>query len=167
MGGTSDDDRRRMVRLVTIVLQGPEQVVPALEDLAQCGFSTSQMGLLAYPYAFLELHKTSAKSGRGEMALSYLLSATGVAIEGESSKPLEFRCGVELAGLLASRPCATESDWLLPEVRKSLAAHASTGATVLFVSAHDAGQQSKGTRLLLLHGRHGLQTHEFSWSGNQ
>jgi hypothetical protein len=156
-----------MVRLVTIVLQGPEQVVPALADLAQSGFSTSQMGLLAYPHAFLELHKTSTKSGDGETALSYLLAVAGVAIEVEKSKPLEFRCGVELAGLLASRSGAKEPDWLLPEGRSSLAAHARTGATVLFVSAHDAGQQSKGTRLLLHHGRHGLQTHEFSWSSNQ
>lgn len=76
---------------------------------------------------------------------------------------VEGRCGGDLGKVLASAGHGANGQaWMDATQARRLAGEVERGALVLLASASTAEQHARIGRILLRHGRHDLQTHEFS-----
>jgi hypothetical protein len=150
-------DTGETFRLATGIFYGQPQLGRAVGDLIANGFTRRQTYLAGTREALGTMMKeTSAGSPRQFQPL-YRLS-DGVEVVTTSSVLLR-RVLKEAAGREEENNFYS---WLLPELFGRFSDHIRRNAIVLVVSAPDSGLHRRGSRILLRHSDHTVQTHEFS-----
>ena len=129
----------------------------AIGDLLGSGFKQREMCLAGTREA-LASAKTGSQSAPRQLRPLYMLSED-VEVMGTSGvllrkllKEATWRDGVN----------ALDTAWLLPELLGRFSDHIRGNAVVLLVSAPDPGLLQSGSRILLRHSTHPVQTHEFT-----
>lgn len=138
-------------RVSLLPFDAGEQLWDAAEDLVLNGFSQQQFCVLG----------NLSPDRVGTPQLLSEASIVQLRLSGDST--IEARCGSE-AAVLFETPSPLHS--AIEKTRQGLIASIETAVAhkrlILLVAARSAPQHTLGARLLLRHGRHALQTHEFS-----
>lgn len=145
-------------RLASGIFYRPPQLGRATGDLITKGFTWRQTYLAGTREALVTMTKEASAGSPRHLQPLYRLS-DGVEVMTAS--------GVLLRKLLketASREGKNNfvCSWLLPELFDRFSDHIRKNAIVLVVSAPDSGLHRHGSRILLRHSDHTVQTHEFS-----
>jgi hypothetical protein len=164
-GGAADGkNRARMMagheatfRLASGIFYAPSPLGHAVGDLLESGFKRREMCLAGTREA-LAGAQAGPQTAPRQLRPLYPLSG-GVEVMGTSGallrtllKQASWREG---AGKL-------DSAWLLPELFGRFSDHIRRNAVVLVISAPDPGLLQAGSRILLRHSAHPVQTHEFT-----
>jgi hypothetical protein len=145
------------IRLASGIFYKPPQLNRAVDDLLASGFGRHELCLAGTRDALASARTVSAGSPRRLRPLYPL--PDGTEVMGTS--------GVLLRKLLKEtawreRESALHSAWLLPELFGKFSDHIRGNAVVLMVSAREPGLLQTGSRVLLRHSAHPVQTHEFT-----
>ncbi len=156
---------QRMIRtrLSVLVFDEPTGLCQALVELLGQSIATEQLGFVGLPDTLDQLAQFAStppairKLLAGQQACDRLLCGAS-----RTNSLVEY-CGAELARALGGADLvAGRFDWMDVSLSRRLADEAVRGAIVLIASAITAAQHAQIGRILLRHGRHDLQTHEFS-----
>lgn len=135
----------------------------AAQDLVMNGFTASQFVVLGQPDKLLAIDGVLGDGAAmpGVLADLWLDPAGEIKLNGIGH--IGIRCGSRAAALFgpAGRR-QVQPDWMRPDLVSTITRSIQQGRLVLLVAAHSATQHALGARLLLRHGKHDLQTHEFS-----
>lgn len=158
-GGTSAmPDAGETFRLASGIFYRPPQLARAVSDLLAGGCTPSVMCLAGTREALGTIAQAASPRSARQLRPLYPL-CDGVEVMATS--------GVLLRKLLKEAAWregenSLPSSWLLPELFGRFTDHMRKNAIVLLVSAPDPGLQQHGSRILLRHSDHTVQTHEFS-----
>ena len=163
------DDANNMFRLAIGVFYDARALTGAIGELLADGVAGAEMCLAGTRQAIDTLaasdRAVASSMGKPQVLALQLGNFEVVVTEG----PL-------LRALLEHNEAADGGsppahNWRLPDLFDGLADHLRSGAIALLVSRSDFGLQRRGSRILLRHTAHTVQTHEFtarrpSLSGN-
>jgi hypothetical protein len=139
----------------------------AAHDLMLNGFSPNEFCLLGACDDRLECVRQS----RGVDGLAHVLAGLWAgppySLRLDGSAPIAMRCGGRAASLFEATdpvtgPQVVTPHWVRPGLSHSLALSLADDCIILLVASSTAKQHALGAKLLLRHGKHDLQTHEFS-----
>ncbi|MEQ1696519.1 MAG: hypothetical protein ABL901_11825 [Hyphomicrobiaceae bacterium] len=157
------DDGLIRHRISLLAFDEPEVLVQAAHDLILNGFTASQFCMFGQPSDILDA--VNVQKGRDglERALADLWAEPQRRIKLAGTEPVAMRCGQRAAGLFETvDPHIKTPEWIRPDLSRSITTSIEQGRTILLVASGTAKQHALGARLLLRHGKHDLQTHEFS-----
>jgi hypothetical protein len=157
------DDGLIRYRISLLAFDEPEVLVQAAHDLILNGFTASQFCMLGRSTDILDAvraHKGGDGISRG---LADLWAEPQIHLKLAGNDPVAMRCGKRAASLFETvSPHVKTPEWIRPDLSHSISSSVSQGRTILLVASSSAKQHALGARLLLRHGKHDLQTHEFS-----
>lgn len=142
-------------------------LVKAAQDLILNGFTASQFCMFGPSSDLLDIANLP-KGGDGlGYALADLWTEPLCRLQLAGSQSVVMRCGSRAASLfeavdLAVEPRILTPEWIRPDLSRSIGSSLAQGQTIFLVASSSAKQHALGARLLLRHGKHDLQTHEFS-----
>jgi hypothetical protein len=150
-------------RISILVFDTPSRLWGAMADLLDNGLSSDQFCLVGRPSTLeaLKAPNELARSVGDKFSGQGSAQDTPIHMDGEGG--LVARRGSPTLALFSRSAFASSCfDWMQEELSKKLVVHAEGGAIILMVSAFTAQQHALTGRILLRHGRHDLQTHEFT-----
>jgi hypothetical protein len=159
------DDAGDTFRLAIGLFYEPQLLESAIADLKTDGVARGQM-CLAGTRASVDGLLASLPASSRQVAAK-LSGELHVLPAGVGSIDLVATDG-ELLHLLLQHTKVQETDrvpahnWRLPDLFAGLTSHLRAGAVALLVSAPDIAAQRRGSRILLRHSAHTVQTHEFA-----
>ena len=150
-------------RISVLVIDDRAGLCRVVGELLGNGIAAGQIGVLGIADTLDDMAEATATPPQ----LRRLLTGDGRPLDCLSRcwmpPHVDGRCASDLARVLALAGHSTCGNaWLGPAQARQLAAEAERGALVLLASAATAEQHARIGRILLRHGRHDLQTHEFS-----
>lgn len=150
-------------RIALLPFDDAEVLSAAAQDLVMNGFMANQFCVLGPADKLLAIDsgRRSDAATPGILADLWLNPVGEFKLNGD--RPVAMLCGHRAAALFGpTGRRAIEPDWIRPDLSRAIARSVEQGRLVLLVTAHSATQHALGARLLLRHGKHDLQTHEFS-----
>lgn len=160
--------RTNRYRLSILVFEEPAGLWRAMAHLLQSGISPEQICLMGLPDTLTALRLPFPLDDPETLPLRHLLRKAPMTVRIGETRDLVAHCGSQMSALLSHSKSATLGfDWMQQELSQTLFDDAEQGAVVLLVSAANTEQQSTSARLLLRHGQHNLQTHEFLWPDSE
>lgn len=150
-------------RISLLAFDEPDVLVQAAHDLILNGFTASQFCILGQSADILDAVEAH-KSGDGiSRVLADLWAEPPGHLKLANTDLVAMRCGKRAASLFETvEPHVKTPGWIRPALSHSINSAVSLGRTILLVASSSAKQHALGARLLLRHGKHDLQTHEFS-----
>ncbi len=150
------------VRLSILVFDDQRTLWRAIGELLHRGLDGDQICLVGFQDSLAGLALPDEAEASDNTDLSGFLRPNQVPIKTDGRANLVGRCGPPPPGSRA--PCAIETDfsWMDHQLSAKLITHARLGAVLLFVRAKNSEQHAVVGRILLRHGRHNLQTHEYT-----
>lgn len=160
-GAVEDGPIRHRISL--LAFDEAEVLCQAAQDLILNGFTASQFcmfGVTSDLLGIAELPNNGDGLGR---ALADLWIEPLCRLKLAGSDLVAMRCGQRAASLFeVIEPQVLNCEWMRPDLSRLIASSVAQGQTILLVASNSAKQHALGARLLLRHGSHDLQTHEFS-----
>jgi len=150
-------------RIALLPFDEADDLSTAAQDLVMNGFSASQFCVLGQHDKLLVIDGAPGESVAAPGMLADLWLDPAHEIKFKGLGHIGIRCGDAAAVLFGDAGRQYEQpDWMKPELVGTIARSIERGRLILLVAAHSATQHALGARLLLRHGNHDLQTHEFS-----
>ncbi|MGE0767460.1 MAG: hypothetical protein AB7L90_13420 [Hyphomicrobiaceae bacterium] len=140
----------------------------SMVELLRHALTGDQLCLVGLPEVLAGLTLPANMAVPDRSRLAAVLGAPEVPARIGGSEPLVCRCGAAVPGhWRASGRLTADFDWMDQLLREKLIRHALGGDVLLLVCATGAEQHAQAGRILLRHGRHNLQTHEFTLRGSR
>lgn len=150
------------VRLSILVFDDQRMLWRTIGELLHRGLDGDQICLVGFQDSLAALSLPDEAEASVNADLSGFVRPIQVPIKTDGRTNLVGRCGTPPPGSRA--PCTIETDfsWMDHQLSAKLITHARLGAVLLFVRARNSEQHAVVGRILLRHGRHSLQTHEYT-----
>ena len=168
-GAVEDGLIRRRISL--LAFDEVEVLVRAAQDLILNGFTASQFCVFGPLTGIFDI-AAAPNSGDGlGRVLADLWAEPPCHLKLAGFDPVAMRCGRRAASLFEAvvpavkpltAPQLVTPEWIRPDLSRSIGTAVAHGGVILLVASSSAQQHALGARLLLRHGKHDLQTHEFS-----
>ena len=154
-------------RLSILAFDTPARLWDAMAALLKKGVSSKQICLVAQSSTLNALAPPDGAEEPHSGTLQAIVEAPQVVVRFNTHGEFAARCNPQtLPQCGHSESGSTQFDWMHDELGKNLSDHAQRGAVILIVSAQGAEQHSAIATILLKHGQHRLQLHEFTWAGD-
>lgn len=176
-GAVEDGLIRRRISL--LAFDEVEVLVQAAQDLILNGFNASQFCVFGPMIGMTGIFDIAAVPSSGDPSSGHGLGRVLADLWAEPPchlklagfNPVAMRCGRRAASLFeaiepavkpSTAPQLVTPEWVRPDLSRSIGTAVAHGGVILLVASSSAQQHALGARLLLRHGKHDLQTHEFS-----
>jgi hypothetical protein len=146
-------------RLSILAIDEAERLRSAIGALLDRGVGPDQLGIVGYPSVFDDLARDAAATDRQDVDSVISHRREPIQLAGDTRLEL---CGSPLLSAILRAPATADGPLGRMAIGDTLTEQAKMGATLLLVAADSAEQHAHIARTLLRHGRHSLQTFEFT-----
>ena len=152
----------KTVRLSILVFDDQGTLWRSIIELLRHGLAAEQICLVGIASSLAQLSLPENIDGPAGLELRSFLAAPYVPIRADDKGDIVGQCGSAHKDSFALGTILTDFRWMDQKLRENLVLNARRGAVLLFVRATSPDQHAFVGRILLRHGRHNLQTHEFT-----